>query len=207
MIKRKKKGGGWVNKDEKERWFSLSFCTSPCRNLVFICLCSISLGARRVLGSNGPRCQVVPWFLSTRKNLFFLMECIPSFVGFVWNLFRRTPAGPCCLLGPVSFTFFFSSNSAFVRSLFKAQLRLVARCENGAYKPFAFILHYLFGAGAFFFCVFGLLVALNIMSGDLKLCRECVIVEFIMTSFLTGGTLLMSSFFFFLNWLLAQFYK
>lgn len=49
--------------------------------------------------------------------------------------------------------------------------------------------------------VFGLLVALSIMSGDLKLCRECVIVEFFKTSVLTGGTVLMSFFFFLIGFL------
>lgn len=60
-----------------------------------------------------------------------------------------------------------------------------------------------FGAEAFYL-VFCLLVALSIMSGDLKLCQECVIVKF-KTSFLTvGNTANVLSFFFFFNWLLAQ---
>lgn len=58
-----------------------------------------------------------------------------------------------------------------------AQLGLVVGCGKRCTQTFA--LFALSLVQELFFSVFGLLVALNIMSGDLKLCRECVIVEFL----------------------------
>lgn len=118
---------------------------------------------------------MVPWFFSTRKTFshgmhpFFccVRVCLESFPP------RTNQAVP--LIG-FCFVHILRSNSAntFVRS--SAQLGSAVRCENSACKPLLCLRYHWCRS---FFCVFGLLVALNIMSGDLKLCRECVIVEFL----------------------------
>lgn len=114
---------------------------------------------------------MIPWFFSTRKQLFswnaslllLCQVCLESFSPYIsWAV-------------PLSrFCSHFEFGLMFDRS--SAQLGWALWCESGAYKP-VLCLHYSWCRS--FFCVFGLLVALNITSGDLKLCKECVIVEFL----------------------------
>lgn len=101
-----------------------------------------------------------------KASLLFCRVAVCSTSFFFFFLSPR-PRPPGCSRSVEVLSLCFSVSAASVGSLWR---------ENS--KP---VLCSSFGAGAFSFCffsVFGLLVALNIMSGDLRLCRECVIVEF-----------------------------
>lgn len=157
--------------DESERWLSLSFFAHHLAVTLCFSVCAPScLVPGAFLGPTG---RGVRWFLGSflLGKPFFSWNCIPSFVvfGFVWTLFRHMPASLCPWRGFVLSTGFLIQQKVFWHSLVSG-----VWCENGAYKLLA--LFFIVGAGAFsVFFFFGLLVALNIMSGDLKLCRECVV--------------------------------
>lgn len=114
---------------------------------------------------------MVPWFFSTKKTFFSWNASLLLSCSGLYGICSAVRPPGCAL--NYFFCFEFVISGSVLRSL--AQLYLVTWCENGAHKPLL-CLHYLWCRS--FFCVFCLLVALNIMSGDLKLCRECVIVDF-----------------------------
>lgn len=145
----------------------------------------------------GPTGRGVRWFLGSfllgKKP--FLMESIPSFVvlRFVWNF--STPHSPGCAV-----------NSLW--SHFWAPIRLMRLSGVGTARLWGVktanlcFVCIIFGAGAFF-SVFGLLVALNIMSGDLKLqyVENVSLLSFYDKLPHWRST---ANVIFFFNWLLAQ---
>lgn len=174
-MKMEKKKSNGVTIDEIKRDGS-SFCTSPCRNLVFYL--SVLHLTWRPARSWVQRAEVLgdSLVLFYQENPF-LMESIPSFVSCSSSFFFFFSSTPPTRLN-YSFGFGYVHVLAEPVCQESAQLGSDVWCENSACKP-SLCLHYLWCRSFFvFFFVFGLLVALSIISGDLKLCRECVIVDF-----------------------------
>lgn len=120
-----------------------------------------------VLGSN--EAEVFGWFLGSFSFLFF-------FRNLSWNASPVLASGLSAGCFPPPRT---KSGCAALRERCP-QLRpwtgTAWLCSTKITQT-SFFVRISFGAEAFYL-VFRLLVALSIMSGDLKLCRECVIVEF-----------------------------
>lgn len=139
-----------------ERRF-LVFAHRLCRNLALICLRSTP--ARRPARSWVQRAEAVLW--SWNLSLVEFVPFIYGFFGFVRNAFHHTPRPAVREQG-------FRSKSWPGGRVGHSSVRHGVETVHTNLRFVFFV-----GAGAFF-SVFRLLVALNIMSGDLKLCRECV---------------------------------
>lgn len=155
-----------VQRDEKRDGLSLSFCTSPCRNLVFFSVCAPS---RLAPGAFlGPTSRGVGWFLgSFLLGKPFLMECIPSFFCCVWVCLEPFPPYTD---QAVQFILRLSCSHFNLADVFSTagSGHVVWKWCVTNFSSFFFLFFFCIIWCRSFFVFFCLLVALNIMSGDLK---------------------------------------
>lgn len=159
---------------------------------VRLCLCLRLRLAWRPARSWVQRAEVSRRFLGSLLLLLLLGKILLFFFFlhpfFPWGLLGVVSPLHAGLAVPAS-SFFslhvLSFDAGFFRHGSAFQVRGVKTAPTSPSLCFLFffvfallLVQELFFPPSFFFCVFCLLVALNITSGDLKLCRECVIVEF-----------------------------
>lgn len=171
MRMRKKKGGyyWWKSEIAQFKFFAHHLAVTSCL--------SVCAPSRLAPGAFlGPTAEVLgdslilfPLGKTFSRRIHPFFRCVPRLFG----LFSTSTPTKRSL-------FFYFEFGRFVRQE-SAPLGSVVRWEIGKQTfCFFFFLHFLLVQELFFFSVFfGLIVALSIMSGDLKLCRECVIIEFL----------------------------